>query len=86
VLAEAAVQALSAEMPRTQAQELVKKACGTAVAEDRSLIEAVRQQYSRMAPQNYMDWEALAKPENYLGQTQRFIDRVLDLVKHRLDK
>ena len=86
VLAEAAVQALSAEIPRTHAQELVKQACGTAVAEDSSLIEVVRQQYGRSAPQNNVDWEALANPENYLGQSQLFIDRVLDLVKQHKDK
>jgi 3-carboxy-cis,cis-muconate cycloisomerase len=82
VLAEAAVQALSAEISRTAAQTLVKQACGIAAAEDRSLIDVVRQQYGQTAPQNKIDWETLAKPENYLGQTQRFIDRVLAQVKH----
>lgn len=81
VLAEAAVQALSAEISRTEAHALVKQACGVAAAEDRALIEVVRQQYGRMAPQNKIDWEALAQPENYLGQTQQFIDRVLEQVK-----
>jgi len=85
VLAEAAVQALSAEILRTEAQELVKQACGIAAAEDRSLIEVVRQQYGRSAPQNNIDWESLAEPENYLGQSQRFIDCVLDLVKQHKD-
>jgi 3-carboxy-cis,cis-muconate cycloisomerase len=81
LLAEAAVQALSAEMPRTAAQALVKEACAAAAAEKRPLIEVVQQRFCAMAPGNRIDWEALAKPENYLGLTQRFIDRVLEQVK-----
>jgi 3-carboxy-cis,cis-muconate cycloisomerase len=81
VLAEAAVQALATEISRTEAQALVKQACGVAVAEGRSLIDVVRQQFVEAASQNKIDWEALAKPENYLGQTQCFIDGVLKQVK-----
>lgn len=81
LLAEAAVQALSAEIPRTKAHALVKKACGEAAAQDRSLIDVVKKRVCTVAPENKIDWEALAKPENYLGQTQRFIDRVLEHVK-----
>jgi 3-carboxy-cis,cis-muconate cycloisomerase len=43
VLAEAAVQALTAEIPRTEAHALVKQACGIAVSDNRSLIDVVRQ-------------------------------------------
>jgi len=82
VLAEAAVQALTAEIPRTDAHALVKGACEVAVAKDLSLIDVVRQQFGAIAPQNKIDWEALAKPENYLGQTEHFIDRVLEQVKN----
>jgi 3-carboxy-cis,cis-muconate cycloisomerase len=81
VLAEAAVQALATEIPRTAAHTLVKQACGIAAAENRSLIGVVRQKVSEIAPHNNIDWEALAKPENYLGQTEQFIDRVLEQVK-----
>ena len=81
VLAEAAVQALSKEIARTEAYDLVKQACRVAVAENRSLIEIVKQRLGRMAPQNNIDWEALAQPENYLGQSQQFIDRVLEQVR-----
>ncbi len=86
VLAEAAVQALSAEISRPEAQALVKQACGVAAAENRSLIEVVKQKFGATAPQNKIDWETLAKPENYLGQTQHFIDRVLEQVKQHRDK
>jgi 3-carboxy-cis,cis-muconate cycloisomerase len=81
VLAEAAVQALTAEIPRTEAHALVKQACGIAAAENRSLIDVVKQQFGEIAPKNKIDWQALAKPENYLGQTQHFIDRVLEQVR-----
>jgi len=78
VLAEAAVQALSGEILRTEAHALVKQACGVAVSENRSLIDVVKQQFGEIVPGNKIDWETLAKPENYLGQAQHFIDRVLE--------
>jgi 3-carboxy-cis,cis-muconate cycloisomerase len=80
-LAEAAVQALSAEIPRTEAHKLVKESCATAASETRSLIEVVKLRFCEIKPTNKIDWEALARPENYLGQTKRFIDRVLVQVK-----
>ena len=81
VLAEAAVQALTAAIPRTEAHTLVKQACGVAVAENRSLIDVVRKKFGEILPKNIIDWEALAKPENYLGQAEHFIDRVLEQAK-----
>jgi 3-carboxy-cis,cis-muconate cycloisomerase len=81
VLAEAAVQALAAEIPRTEAHALVKQACGIAASENQSMIDVVRQKFGKIAPKNKIDWEALAKPENYLGQTGHFIDRVLEQAK-----
>jgi 3-carboxy-cis,cis-muconate cycloisomerase len=86
VLAEAAVQALAAEIARPAAQALVKQACRVAAAESRSLIDIVRQNFGETSPQNKIDWDALAKPENYLGETQRFIDRVLEQVKQLKDQ
>ena len=81
VLAEAAVQALTAEIPRTEAHALVKQACGIAASENQSMIDVVRHKIGEIAPKNKIDWEALAKPENYLGQTGHFIDRVLEQAK-----
>lgn len=83
VLAEAAVQALAAVIPRTAAHALVKQACGIAAAENRPLIDVVRQKFDAIAPQSEIDWEALAEPENYLGQAEYFIDRVLDQVRSK---
>jgi 3-carboxy-cis,cis-muconate cycloisomerase len=83
VLAEAAVQALTAEIPRTAAHTLVKQACGIAAAENRPLIDVVRQKFGEIAPKNKIDWKALAEPENYLGQAEHFIDRVLEQAQRR---
>ena len=75
ILAEAAVFALANAMPRAQAEELVKKACAVAVSENKSLIDIVKQLAGDSAPS--VDWQALAKPHNYLGETDNIIDRVL---------
>jgi len=77
ILAEAAVFALAKTMPRAKADELVKKACGIAVSEGKPLIESVRNLAASMIADDTVDWQALAAPENYLGETQRIIDRVL---------
>jgi 3-carboxy-cis,cis-muconate cycloisomerase len=75
ILAEASVFALANAMPRAQAEELVKKACAVAVSENKSLIDIVKQLAGDSAPS--IDWQALAKPDNYLGETDNIIDRVL---------
>jgi len=77
ILAEAAVFALAKAMPRAKAEELVKKACGTAVGESRPLIDVVKELAGDSIKSGAVDWQALAKPENYLGETEKFIDRVL---------
>jgi 3-carboxy-cis,cis-muconate cycloisomerase len=81
LLAEAVVGALATEISRTEAHALVKNACAVAVSKDLSLIEVVKEQFGEIAPNNKIDWQALAKPENYLGQTEEFIGRVLDQVR-----
>jgi 3-carboxy-cis,cis-muconate cycloisomerase len=77
ILAEAAVFALAKAMPRAKADELVKKACGIAVSEGKPLIEVVRNLAKSIIPDETVDWQALAAPENYLGETAKIIDRVL---------
>jgi 3-carboxy-cis,cis-muconate cycloisomerase len=78
ILAEAAVFTLAKAMARSKADELVKKACGIAVSEGKPLIEVVRNLAASIIPDNAIDWQALAAPENYLGETERIIDRVLE--------
>jgi 3-carboxy-cis,cis-muconate cycloisomerase len=82
ILAEAAVFALAKAMPRAQAEELVKKACGIAVSDNKSLIDVVRNLAGDSVTS--IDWQALARPENYLGETEKMIDQVLQLAKKHL--
>jgi 3-carboxy-cis,cis-muconate cycloisomerase len=77
ILAEAAVFALSDLMPRAEAEELVKKACMTAAAENRSLMEVVERVTRDSAGKNAIDWRALADPGRYLGASEKIIDHVL---------
>jgi 3-carboxy-cis,cis-muconate cycloisomerase len=77
ILAEAAVFALAKAMPRAKADALVKKSCGIAVSEGKPLIEVVKNLAGSIISDDTVDWQALAAPENYLGETERIIDRVL---------
>ena len=78
ILAEAAVFALAAAMPRQKAEELVKQACAAAVAEHTPLIEVVERLAAGQISGAQIDWAALARPENYLGETQKMIDQVIE--------
>jgi adenylosuccinate lyase len=77
ILAEAAVFALAKAIPRPKAEELVKTACGIAVAKNESLIDIVKQLAGDLVRKGAVDWTALAKPESYLGETEKIVDRVL---------
>ncbi len=79
VLAEAVSFALSAHMPRADAHETVSKACAVAVAERKPLVDAVRDLVSGRVPEGAVDWNGLRDPANYLGETQKIIDRMLKL-------
>ncbi|WP_193369440.1 3-carboxy-cis,cis-muconate cycloisomerase [Pelagibius marinus] len=71
-LAEAASFALSAHLPRPEAQALVKDACKEAIASGRPLMEILAERSE--AP---VEWQALADPALQLGAAEAFIDRVL---------
>jgi len=73
------VFAFAQALPRLQAEELVKKACVVAVAENKSLIDIVKQLAGDSA--TAINWQTLAQPENYLGESDRIIDRVLELAR-----
>jgi 3-carboxy-cis,cis-muconate cycloisomerase len=81
ILAESAVFALSNAMPRSNAEELVKQACAVAAAENKPLIDAVKDLAGDSVKQGQVDWQALGRPETYLGEAKKFIDRVLQAVK-----
>lgn len=81
ILAEAAVFALTAALSRAPAEELVKRACGVAVAEKKPLIQVVQALAADTVKSGVIDWQALADPANYLGETNKIIDRVLQRAK-----
>ena len=84
VLAEAAVFALAKAMPRAKAEELVKNACVIAIGETRPLIDVVKETVA--VPDGTVDWQALADPANYLGETEKIIDGVLQRANQLLSK
>ncbi|MDR6293322.1 3-carboxy-cis,cis-muconate cycloisomerase [Inquilinus ginsengisoli] len=72
LLAEAASFALSAHMPRPEAQRLVKAAATRATATGRHLFDLLAE--TSDVP---VDWPALRDPARHLGAADAFIDRVL---------
>ncbi|HWP57882.1 MAG TPA: 3-carboxy-cis,cis-muconate cycloisomerase [Candidatus Acidoferrales bacterium] len=77
ILAEAAVFALAKAIPRAEAEALVKKACALAAAEGKPLLDVVKTLARDCGSAGAVDWQALGKPENYLGETDRIIDSAL---------
>ena len=73
MLSEAISFLLAESMDRGRAKQLVREAGQTAVAENRHLIDVVREKLG--APP---DWPALRDEADYLGATQAFIDRALE--------
>jgi 3-carboxy-cis,cis-muconate cycloisomerase len=80
ILAEACAFALAKVMPRPKAEELVKKACQVAVFENKPLVEIVQRLAQGEIADDAVDWQALAQPENYLGDTEAIIDGVIESV------
>jgi 3-carboxy-cis,cis-muconate cycloisomerase len=82
LLAEAAVGALSdpaanTGLTRSAARALVS-ACGArALDQGRSLLELLREALAEQRPDERVDWAALGRPENHLGQAEALIDRAL---------
>lgn len=72
LLAEAASFALSAHMPRTEAQALVKTACQTAIGSGDHLLDVLKNLTD--AP---CDWASLEDPANLLAADSLLIDRIL---------
>jgi 3-carboxy-cis,cis-muconate cycloisomerase len=72
MLAEAITFALSETSGRSEAQALVKEACRTALAEDRHLVDVIREKTD--AP---IDWDSLRDERALFGSADALIDRVL---------
>ena len=71
LLAEAASYALSAHMPRIEAQAIVKSACREAVETGENLIDLLQRRTE--AP---CDWDGLRDPARRLDTDGRLIDRI----------
>jgi hypothetical protein len=56
----------------------VKKACAVAVADGKPLIDVVRDLSKGEIGDGTVDWQVLGKPENYVGESNRMLDRVLE--------
>jgi 3-carboxy-cis,cis-muconate cycloisomerase len=78
MLAEALNFALAQHMSRAEAKELITLACQRALAENRHLVDVVREETAVA-----LDWQALRDEANYLGAAQAFIDNVLEDVKRK---
>jgi 3-carboxy-cis,cis-muconate cycloisomerase len=73
-LAEAAVGALSAQLPRPEAQALVKLAAARARTEQRLLWEVLHEELARRVPHVQLDGQWLATPEHHLGPALAWTD------------
>jgi 3-carboxy-cis,cis-muconate cycloisomerase len=72
MLAEAISFALAETMSRADAIELVKEACRDVIAQDRHLVDVVREKTNAS-----IDWQGLKDETAYFGSSHAFIDRVL---------
>jgi 3-carboxy-cis,cis-muconate cycloisomerase len=82
VLAEAALGVLSdpaanTGLSRSAARALVSACAGRALEQGRSLVALLEEAVSQTQPDNRVDWAALGRPENHLGQADALIDRAL---------
>lgn len=78
MLGEAISFALADHMPRVAAKTLVRDAVQVVLAEDRHLVDVVKEMCD--AP---VEWDMLREERNYLGAAHEFIDRVLAQQKTR---
>ncbi len=78
MMAEAAVFALAAHMPRPEAQALVKAAAGQARVDGQSFAQTLR-----TVTQAPVDWDATFDPAAYTGAAGIFVDRLAARVRAR---
>lgn len=78
IMAEAVTMALGAHVGRLKAHEAIEQACQYAINESRPLRDVLAQDPLIQTHFNGQELENLMNPDNYLGATQQFIDRVLN--------
>ena len=77
IFAEAVAMALAEKMPRSDAHELVQKACKRARSARRDLRSVLTQDAIIKTNLSDAELDRLFTPANYLGVADQFIDRVL---------
>ncbi|MEX0923983.1 MAG: adenylosuccinate lyase family protein [Rhodovibrionaceae bacterium] len=77
LLAEAASFALAEQLPRGEAQELVKQACSESLESGTHLLDSLAAKSSAA-----IDWQALRDPARQLGNAEEMIDRALAAAKN----
>lgn len=73
LLAEALNLALAPHLGRAEAKTIIQSAVKTSLAENRHLVDIVRESVNVN-----LDWDALRDEANYLGATDEFITRTLE--------
>jgi 3-carboxy-cis,cis-muconate cycloisomerase len=81
MLAEAVSFALTQTMSRTEAKKLVGESCQVVLAQNRHLIDVVRER-----TQASIDWDALKDESAYFGSAAVFIERVLQQAEKEIGK
>jgi len=84
VLAEAVVGALSEHMPSPAARALVTACALRARSEGRLLLDVVREQVAAESGAKDIDWDALGRPERYLGLATPLIEHTLARIRAAL--
>lgn len=84
VMAESVSIALSNQLGRAAAHELVEAACAQAIATDKSLFDILQADTHLNSLISRDELQKLVDPVNYLGQAETFVDRVLK--EHRQRK
>lgn len=81
IMAEALMMALAPKLGRLNAHHVVETACKHAVAEQRHLLDVVKENPEITAIFDAQKLEQIFNPQNYLGNAQQQIDAVLQRVQ-----
>jgi 3-carboxy-cis,cis-muconate cycloisomerase len=76
MLAEAISFALTEQVGRAEAKHIVEEACQIAWTEKRHLLDVVKEMVG-VEKNTAVNWETLPDEAHYLGETETFIDQVL---------
>ena len=82
MLAEAINFVLAGHLDRAEAKALIKAAAQVALAENRHLVDVVREQTAALIEAEAIDWPALKDESAYFGSADAFISGVLQAAEH----